>query len=65
MNQFNQKTANSETNDQGAFPGLDMDVARAGLDGVQDEIIHERANLDSLLIRERLKVTLCMIHKWP
>jgi hypothetical protein len=39
-----------------------MDVAGAGLDCVDDQIVHQRADLDSLLIGYRLEIASRLIH---
>lgn len=41
MDQFGEDTVEAHANDEGLFPGFDMEVAGAGLDGIDDEVIDQ------------------------
>ena len=42
MNQFIEHAVEADADGEGAFPGLDVDVAGVGLDGVDEEVIDQR-----------------------
>ena len=63
MNQFIEHSVEADADGEGAFPGLDVDVAGVGLDGVDEELIDQRGNFNALLVRNRLQITSGLIHR--
>src|SRR5439155_17082070 len=63
MDQFIEHAVKPDADGEGAFPGLDVDVAGAGLDGVDEEVIDQRGNFNALLVRNRLQITSGLIHR--
>ena len=62
MHQLGQNSGQADADGQGAFPRFDMDVAGAGMHGVQDQEVHERADFDVALGAEGLEIASGLIH---
>ena len=62
VDEFGEHAAEADAHDQGAFPRLNMDIARASADRVEQDAIDEMADLDALFGRLGLKVLNRMVH---
>ena len=65
MHQLVEHAIEPQPHDERAFPRLDMDVARARLDGVEEEVIDQDGDLDVLLGGYGLQISGCLIHSGP
>ena len=49
MDQLIHDAVQPNADDQRAFPRLNMDVARAGFDGIEQDVVYKRADFNPLL----------------
>ena len=63
MDQLGEHPAQPDAHHERAFPGFNMGVARAGVDGVKQEKVDQNADLDPLLRRFGLKILNGLIHE--
>jgi hypothetical protein len=64
MHQFRQHTVEPDAHRQRAFPRLDVDVARSGANGVNEQIFDEHTDFNTVLGGLRLKITNCFAHNF-
>ena len=62
MDQLGKDAIEPDAHDEGAFPRLEVDIARSCADGIEEDAVDEVPNLDALLGRFRLEVLDGVIH---
>ena len=62
MDEFGQHAAQPDAHDERAFPRFDVDIARAGVDGVEEQAIDEYPDFNGVFGGFRLEVLNGMIH---
>src|ERR1044071_6798556 len=62
MDQLVEHAIEANADHQGAFPGLNMDIAGPQFDSIEQQVIDQGADFNPLLVRNGLQITGCLVH---
>jgi len=63
VDQFIEHPVEADAHHERAFPRLDVNVAGADFDGVNEQVIDQRADFNGLLVGDRLQITSRLVHR--